>query len=210
MTEAPLALYRRVLPELFAAALQRLERKASNGDESVRRRLDAAQLEPVGSLLRLTGEGGGELHLLAGRRELRVEPQAERAGFGYALSLPAAAAADALALVERDPDEVDLAVLGMAALGSDIARKLFTEVAFSFELAIEGVPDLGLLRLQLSLGRATLAPKPEFKLCVSYDDLDDARAEGLAPHQLFLAGKMRIEGDVAKALLLGMTLAQLE
>jgi hypothetical protein len=44
---------------------------------------------------------------------------------------------------------------------------------------------------------------------VAYDELEDARELGIGPHQLFLSGKIRIDGDAAKAMMLGMTLAQL-
>ena len=49
----------------------------------------------------------------------------------------------------------------------------------------------------------------EFSLTVDADELEDAREQGLGAHQLFLAGKIRIDGDAAKAMQLAMVLAQL-
>ncbi len=202
---------RRLLPSLFASALQRLEQRASAGDAGVRSRLDAIGAQPVESLLQLQGEGGGELHLRAGRDGLRVVESAVPAGFGYALGLPTAAARDALALIEdARAAEIEAAGRGLAALASATARELFGATPFELALTIAHVPELGTLRLLLGLGRAALPARPEFELLVDYDDLEDAYEQGTAPHQLFLAGKMRIEGDVAKAMVLGMVLAQLE
>jgi hypothetical protein len=194
---------------LLEAALRRLEQRAAEGDEAVGRRLALLEPEPVASLLRLSGDGGGELRMLASREALRVQPQASAPQFGYALELPVNAARYALDEAERDAGAIDLIALGLTALGSRAARELFTQTRFAFELEITGVPDVGTLGLKCALGRSAIE-RPEFKLTLSHDDLLDARDEGLAPHQLFLAGKMRIDGDVAKAMVLAMTLAQLE
>ncbi|MFI5307703.1 MAG: SCP2 sterol-binding domain-containing protein [Polyangiales bacterium] len=194
---------------LLEAALRRLEQRATGGDEAVARRLALLEPEPVASLLRLTGEGGGELRLVASREALRLQAQAAAPGFGYALELSLHAARYALDEAERDAAVMDLIALGLTALGSRAARELFTQTRFAFELELTGVPDLGTLVLKCGLGR-TAIERPEFKLSLGHDDLLDARDEGLAPHQLFMAGKMRIDGDVAKSMVLAMTLAQLE
>lgn len=201
--------YRRRLPELFVGALTRLEQRASQGDQALRARLEQMATDPVVSLLRLEGEGGGELWLQANRRALHLASPPSSVGYGYALCISTTVARQGLALLERGGVDVEEATRGLLSLSSNTARELFSGVSFGFELEITNAPVVGSLGARVSLGRAALGTKPEFKLTVEYDELEDAREQGLTPHQLFLAGKIRIEGDVAKAMLLGMTLAQL-
>jgi hypothetical protein len=208
MTDASLADTLRKAQVLLEAALRRLEQRAER-DEGVSRRLGALQPEPVAAFLCLTGQGGGELHLLATREALRVQDAAAPAGFGYALELPLSAARFILEEVEHDEEAVDATALGLTALGSGLARELFTQTRFAFEIEITTVPELGTLVLRCTLGGVDI-DRSEFKLTLDYDDVLDAREQQLAPHHLFMAGKMRIDGDVAKAMVLGMTLAELE
>jgi hypothetical protein len=209
MADDLLDLYRRRTPELYATALEQLEQRAREGDQGLRARLEHMAALPVVSLVRLEGEGGGELWMLAARDELRVSSQAPPAGFGYALAISVNVARHGLSLLSRDGVDVSEAARGLTLLASSSARELFSGITFGFELEVSNTPELGTVRAQLSLGRPVLAARPDFKLTVDYDELEDARDQGLTAHQLFLAGKIKIEGDVAKAMLLGMTLAQL-
>jgi putative sterol carrier protein len=165
--------------------------------------------ENVSSLLRLEGEGGGELWLSAGGRGLQLEARPATVGYGYALAVSVAAARHGLWLSERGGADVEEAARALVTLASHEARELFSKVSFCFELEVTQAPVVGVVNAKVSLGRTALPATPEFKLVVAYDELEDAREQGLSPHQLFLAGKIRIDGDVAKAMLLGMTLAQL-
>jgi hypothetical protein len=209
MADDLLDLYRRHLPDLYATALAQLEQRACEGDPALRARLEHMATLPVVSLVRLEGEGGGELWILAARDELRLSPQAPPAGFGYALAISVGVARHGLLLLARGGVDVSEAARALTFLASSAARELFSGVTFGFELEVTNTPELGTLRAKLSLGRPVLAARPDFKLTVDFDELEDARDQGLTAHQLFLAGKIKIEGDVAKAMLLGMTLAQL-
>jgi len=198
------------LPELFAAAVARLEQRAAGGDGALAQRLAAAGDASVPSLLRLTGEGGDELWFDAGRGglELRAAPAAA-SEFGHALELPIAAARYALLIAEREPSEIEEVVGALAAIASATAREALARVSFCFAIEVPNVPVIGTLRARVGFGRPVLAARPEFSLAVDADELEDAREQGLGPHQLFLAGKIKIEGDAAKAMQLAMVLAQL-
>jgi hypothetical protein len=208
MIDSPLERFRQALPGRFTAALRDLERAAARGDADARRRLGAIGAAPVQSLLRLRGDGGGELWLRADRQRLEVMDRAPAAGFGYALSLPVEAAAEALDFIERAGDGPSPS-LALASLASHEARALFDRTPFAFGLEVTQVPALGTVRIEVALGRSALAPRAEFELRVRHDDIEDALELGLTPQQLFLTGKVQIEGDVAKAMLLAMSLAQL-
>jgi putative sterol carrier protein len=209
MSEEVLEQCRQRLPGLFAEALAQLMRRAHAGDAALGARLERMAPESVSSLLRLEGEGGGELWLSAGSRGLELEARPASAGYGYALAISVAAARHGLWLSERGGADVEEAARALVALASREARELFSKVSFGFEIEITQAPVVGAVHAKVSLGRTALPATPEFKLVMAYDELEDAREQGLSPQQLFLAGKIRIDGDVAKAMLLGMTLAQL-
>jgi hypothetical protein len=199
------------LPELFAAAVARLEQRAANGDKAAAQRLASAGDAPVPSLLRIAGDGGGELWFGAGRGglQLRAAPAAPASEFGHALELEVAAARYALLLAERTPGEVEEVVSALALIASATAREALATVSFCFSIEVLRVPVVGTLRVRVGFGRPVLAARPEFALTVDADELEDAREQGLGPHQLFLAGKVKIDGDAAKAMQLAMVLAQL-
>jgi hypothetical protein len=210
MADDTLERLRARLPELFAAAVARLEQRAARGDVALAQRLSAAGGAQVPSLLRLAGEGGGELWFSAGRAGLaRRDAPAGAGEFGHALELPVAAARYALMLAERDASQVEEVVGALAAIASETAREALARVSFSFAIEVPNVPVIGTLRARAGFGRPVLAARPEFSLKVDADELEDAREQGLGPHQLFLAGKIEIEGDAAKAMQLAMVLAQL-
>lgn len=211
MADDTLERFRTRLPELFAGALARLEQRAAAGDAAARQRLAGAGDAPVPSLLRLVGEGGGELWFLAGRGGLvpSEPPAAHAQQFGHALELPIAAARYALLLADRSASDVEEVVSALALIASRTAREALAQSSFCFSLEVLHVPVVGTLRVRIGFGHPVLAAKPEFALTVDADELEDAREQGLGPHQLFLAGKIKVDGDAARAMQLAMVLAQL-
>lgn len=210
MADDTLELLRSRLPALFAQGLADLQRRAAEGDGSAHERLAALAHGKAAALLRLVGPGGGELHLASDGQALGIEAAKVAEAFGHALSLPAAAARHGLGMLGQGALEVQELVRAWAGLVSADARDLFAAATYAFELVITRVPVLGDLRMVVSLGNPSLPSTPEFVLSVDYDELEDAREQNQGPHQLFMAGKVQIDGDVAKAMMLGMTLAQLK
>lgn len=207
--EDAIKLYRRRLPDLFAHALAGLERRASAGDRSAQARLADLTAEPIPLRVRFEGQGGGELLLRAGRSGLELADSLPDTGFGHAFSIPSTAARYGLTMLDRSELSLGEIAQGVALCGSRTAHELFTATKFAYEFEVSGVPVLGAVCSRISLGRAAWPDKIEFKLTVHYDELADAREERIPPAQLFFAGKIKIDGDVAKAMQLGMTLAQL-
>ena len=198
----------RRLPVLFASALVNLEQKA-NGDAGAATALAAFDV-PAQALLRWNGDVRGEISLRIARSGLTVNTEpAPDATFGHALSLTLAGADHLLGLIAREAAVVEPFVRQFAALCSAEARELLAVHWFAFELDVGRVPAFGDLRANVTLGRAVLRDKPDFSLRIDYDELADASEQQIPLGALFRAGKVRIDGDVAKAMLLGMTLAQL-
>ena len=198
----------RRLPAMFTSALAGLEQKAS-ADVGAAAALKAFE-QPAHALLRWTGDVRGELLLRVARTG--VTPGGESSpqpSFGHALSLTLAGANHLLSLVEREASVVEPFVRQFSALCSADARELLASNWFGFDLEVGRVPAFGDLRAGITLGRPVLRDKPEFSLRIDYDELADASEQQIPLGALFMAGKVRIDGDVAKAMLLGMTLAQL-
>jgi hypothetical protein len=195
------------IPALFARTVAELERRAAA--ERGASLLLAGLEKPAFALLRITGAGAGELWLQLSRAgAVPCAPPAAGA-FGHALALPANAARHALEWLLREGVEQEPLLRAFAGMCSAEARDLFESARYAFELQITRVPLLGELRVLLALGEPSLPAATEFKLSVDWDELEDAREQGIGPESLFMAGKVQIDGDVAKAMMLGMTLAQL-
>jgi hypothetical protein len=127
----------------------------------------------------------------------------------YACALPGAA----LGLwVEQYGAQFEPARLAgaLARLCHPRVLAMFAANPVSFELNVAAVPDLGPLQVTFALGRAELPTASDFRLSVAYPDLIQARLQGLTPQQLLASGKLRLEGDVARAMGLGMMLMQLK
>ena len=87
---------------------------------------------------------------------------------------------------------------------------MFAANPVSFEVRVAAVPDLGTLEVAFALGRAEVPASCDFRLITTYPDLEQARAQGLGPQQMLASGRLRLEGDVARAMGLGMMLMQLK
>ncbi len=209
MTVDPIELCMRELPVRFAQAKMELEAQASGGDKRAQTRLADARASRVAARLVLEGEGGGELFVVNERTVLSVSRERPAApAVHYALGVSAAAATRALHMLERGAVTLDAEDGQPHRLGSAKADQLFTMYKFGFELLLLGLPELGDVSLRIGLGR-DLPAVAEFRLSVGYADLALLREQRTGPQELFSSGKLTITGDVAKAMMLGMTLAQL-
>jgi hypothetical protein len=156
------------------------------------------------------GEPSAEVVLCSERTGLSVKRPSElNAGFGYAVEVSRTAAMIGIGMIERGEVDTGEVARALLVLGSERACSLFTASRSAFDVTVEHVPVLGTTKTRLAFGTTEMPPKPEFSVVVEYDELEDAREQGVPPHQLFLAGKMRVDGDASAAMRLAMTLSQL-
>jgi hypothetical protein len=212
MTEEAFERYARAAAQLLQRALARIEKRVRGGERRVARTLGAVSEEPTFARLVLSGEGGGELWFAADRSGMRAlspgdVPPAQ--SFGYAVEVPLVVAAHLLEQLASGAIEDEAALLSLAALASDRARELFGATAFAFLLQIRGVEGLGVVDARVNIGRPALGAAPEFTLRLAAADLAETFEQDAPPQRLFLEGKVDIDGDVAKAMLLGMLLAEI-
>lgn len=199
------------LPALFEAARQGLERAAQGGDEVAAARLSALTADKVHTLVRFAGDGSNEdLWLLTDRSGVTVQRTAPPpSGFGYALEVPRTVAAFSIEMLERAEVEPERIARALLVMGSQKARSLFSAARAAFDVSVLHVPVLGTSTVRLAFGRTDIPAHPDFSVEVEHDELEDALERGTPPHQIFLAGKMKVDGDAAAAMRLAMTLAQL-
>ncbi|HEX7477667.1 MAG TPA: SCP2 sterol-binding domain-containing protein [Polyangiales bacterium] len=211
MALAPVDFCLQELPRLFEQAKAKLQAFSADGDKRAQARLKDVAASRVTARVFFEGEGGGEAFLVNDRGSLQVSQERPAApAVHYALAVSAGAAQRALGLL--DTGEIELAVAHdprhPPGIGSARADQLFTMYKFGFEVQLLGLPELGDVSLRIGLGR-DLPTTPEFRLSVRYADLLAARDQAMGPQELFSSGKLVITGDAAKAMMLGMTLAQL-
>lgn len=213
MTVDPVQFCEARLPALFYEVQKGLEAAAQSGDTVAKARLSALTNTKVQTRVRITGGAAGagdELWLLTDRNGLAVQRTAPAAGgFGYAVQVTREAAVFAIDMLERNELEPERIARALLVMGSTQARESFSAARFCFDVTVLNVPVLGTTTARLALGRVDLPLKPDFAVRVELDELEDARERGTPPHQLFLAGKMIVDGDAAQAMRLAMTLAQL-
>jgi hypothetical protein len=219
MAVDPIAFIESHLPELFARARQGLEAAAHAGDQTAQAGLAAVTAEPIRTRLIVAGKANDaaasepaarEVMIVTDREALRVEQAHDViAGFGYALQVARGAVMIAIGMVERGELEPEQVARAFLMMGSQRARQMLAAAPFAFDATVLNVPALGTTTVRVGLGRVDLPARSDFSLNVEYDELEDARERGMAPHQLFLAGKMRVDGDASQAMRLGMLLAQL-
>ncbi len=209
MSESPIAFCMQRLPELFTELKANAERRAAGGDKRVEARLADVNAAGVTVRLSFTGDGGGEVFVAMDRGDLRVtRERPEKPPLRYALSVPDSVAQLALGFFSRrlldDAAQHD-ALPGFASARAD---KLFSMYKFAFDLSLSAVPEAGDVLVRIALGR-DLPAAPEFTVRAAYPELAAARGRGAGMQELLAAGKIAISGDMAKAMMLGMTLTQL-
>ncbi len=197
------------LPSLFERAKKLLEQAAVGGDARAQKRLGEALAAAATARVVFDGPGGGEVFLSADHGELRVSHDKPAAPvLRYAARFPTAAAHYGVELITGGEVVPEGEVQAALSFSSARADQLFGLYKFGFDVEVAGLPEVGDVTMRFGLGR-DLPTAPEFTLRVTYADLLGARDRRMGPQELFSSGKLVILGDVAKAMMLGMTLSQL-
>jgi hypothetical protein len=204
---APLDALRERLPRLFERGVALLRQRAEGGDA----RAVAALEDVTGSrgAVRIIAEGEGELWLGAdgGVLHAGAEPPPDLP-VRLSVAAPAEALRVAFAEVPAGVDEDDRAAVQVARVASQRAAAILEGQRLDFHVHLAGAPEVGDLIIRVGVGTADPPETPRFTATVRYEDLEDAREQGLAPQQLLMGGRIRFAGDYVPALQLGMQLAQ--
>lgn len=207
----PVAFLREELAPLVAEGLAQLRSGAGEGAASatVRSSFESVR-EALSVTLRGAGVDAARVYLVL--REgavLAAETAPADCQVRYACALPGPALGVWLGKYGAQLEPAPLAE-GLQRLVHARVLGMFAANPVSFEVRVAAVPELGTLDAAFALGRAEVPAACDFRLSTTYPDLEQARAQGLGPQQMLTSGRLRLEGDVARAMGLGMMLMQLK
>jgi hypothetical protein len=191
---------------LFERGVRVLEARAEAGDGAASAAL--ADIRRVRAATRLDFEPTETLWLVADAGVVHAVTEAPtEVPVRTAVALPREAASTWIAQIVLANDiESDAAAVRAA---QSVSRRLDDALgadSLSFHLLLEDAADFGTVPVRVGLGRAEAPSDPDFTITVRWDDLVEMRTSGATLQQLFLAGKVKLGGDYARAMQLAMQL----
>lgn len=212
MTIKPTELFAQKLPDAINAALAEMKSLAAQGDEKSKQRCaELATVPPGATRVLLEGKGGADLYLVSEDGQFRAY---EKLAAGVPVLLTVAVSADAVELgfeeLERELEQALAFVRRrVVRLSPKKARALIDRVAaeqLRFHLVIKDTPDFDEVRVKIATGSPDAPAQPGFTVTVEYDTIEQLRAGKLKSQAAF--SKLRLTGDAARAMQLGMELMQ--
>ena len=206
MSVPPIEFLRNTFPRIFTRGVQILESRAAGGDERSQRILDdvkgvtgAASLQideqpPVVLSARQGALSSGD----APAAGVQIKIAAALPGNAAGLLLGEAARAGAL-----DDDEV---AIGAAQTASKRFEDALAGQAMTCHVTLLGVPDLGDVLVRVGFNVAEVPEVPGFTTELQFPDLESVQRGELTVQELFLGGKLKMEGDYSLALQIAMQL----
>ena len=207
MSTDPLQFLNETAPTLFAKGIEALEAKAAEGNERATATL--ASIRSVTGAAYVVVDNAGAVYL---SHQDGVVTASESAADGvpikFAVGFPADAAEMVLgeAAEEGAMDDPRVAI-GVAQIPNPDLDEMLAGRTLTCHVIIEDVPDLGNVTVRVGLNVDEPPADPGFKATLKFDDLEDLRDGEINPQQLFMGGKLRMEGDYSVALQLAMGLA---
>lgn len=206
MTIQPIEFLRDTFPKLFTRGVEVLEARAAGGDERAQRIL--ADVKGVTGAVRLevddhppivlSGDGGS---LTAGDEPAEGVPLRATAKIpGDAVQLLLGEALESGAL---EDDEV---AVGAAQTASKRFEDALAGQPMTFEVTVKAVPELGDVILRVAFNVPEVPAEPGFVAELQFSDLEAVRRGELTIQELFLGGKLKMQGDYSLALQISMQL----
>ena len=206
MTVQPTEFLRDTFPQLFARGVEVLRTRASGGDERAQRILDDITGVTGAASLQIDQDPPVVLSASAGSLTSGEAP-AEGVPIKIAASLPENAATlllgEAVKAGALDNDEV---AIGAAQTASKRFEEALAGQPMTCHVTLLGVPDLGDVRVQVGFNVTEPPADPGFTTELQYSDLESVQRGELTIQELFLGGKLKMEGDYSLALQIAMQL----
>ncbi len=206
MSVPPIDFLRNHFPPLFGRGVAILEARAAAGDERAQRIL--ADVKGVTGAVRL--HLGDEAPVVLSAKEGSLTP-GDAPEAGVPLKAIAKLPADAIQLLLGEAMgagalENDEIAVGAAQTASKRFEEALAGQPMTMRATVRGVPELGDVSLDVAFNVSELPAEPGFTTEVQFADLDAARRGELTPQDLFLGGKLKMEGDYSLALQISMQL----
>ena len=206
MTVQPIEFLQDTFPKLFARGVEVLESRASGGDERARRILDDVTGVTGAASLQIDDQSPVVLSASAGLLSSGDHP-ADGVPIKITAALPGEAAALLLREIAKtgalDDDEV---AVGAAQTASKRFEDALAGQPMTCFVTLRGVPDLGDVEVQIGFNVPGVPKEPGFTAELQFSDLEMVQRGELTVQELFLGGKLKMEGDYSLALQLSMQL----
>jgi putative sterol carrier protein len=206
MTVQPIEFLRDTFPKLFARGVEVLQSRAASGDESAKRILD--DVTPVKGAASLQIDDHPPVVLSASEGSLS---SGEAAADGVPVKIAAALPGNAATLllgeaVKAGALENDDVAIGAAQTASKRFEEALAGQPMTCHATLLGVPDLGDVVVKVGFNVTEPPTEPGFTVALAYGDLESVQRGEMTVQELFLGGKLKMEGDYSLALQISMQL----
>jgi hypothetical protein len=201
----------KLIPDLVNGAVAALQTLGDQGDADALARYADLAGAPGAARVVLDGIGGLDVYFVSQAAALRIEQTPPSVPMLLAVELPL----EAVDLTLEDYEDAEihhwLAQLQrrLVKLSPKRTRDIIDRLAseqLRFHVIITDTPDFDEVRVKIAFGDAVPPVHPSFTVTLAYDTLEHLRARRLKPHALL--SKLKLEGDTARAMQLGMELIQ--
>ncbi|MEM7434934.1 MAG: SCP2 sterol-binding domain-containing protein [Myxococcota bacterium] len=206
MTKRPIEFLQEDFPKLFNHGVKVLEARAAAGDEQAQRVL--ADVTGVTGAVRIELDDASPIVLSAAAGTLTAGDSPEA---GVPLKVAAQVPEDAVQLLLGEAlstgalEDEEVAV-GAAQTASKRFEEALAGRPMTLTATVKGVPGLGDVELRVAFNVPEVPPSPGFTTEVEFADLEATRRGELTVQELFLGGKLKMEGDYSMALQISMQL----
>jgi len=206
MSTSAIEFLRESFPKLFDRGVTVLQSRASAGDERAQRILDDVRGVTGAASLQIDDEPPVVLSAKQGKLSsggapaegVPIKIAAALPGDGATLLLGEAAKSGAL-----DDDEV---AIGAAQTASKRFEDVLAGRPLTCHVTLRGVPELGDVKVRLGFNVEQPPLEPGFTTELQFSDLELVQRGELTAQDLFLGGKLKMEGDYSLALQIAMQL----
>ena len=206
MSTSAIEFLRESFPKLFDRGVTVLQSRAAGGDERAQRILDDVRGVTGAASLQIDDEPPVVLSAKEGALSsggapaegVPIKIAAALPGDGASLLLGEAAKSGAL-----DDDEV---AIGSAQTASKRFEDALAGQPLTCHVTLRGVPELGDVKVRLGFNVAEPPVEPGFTTELEFSDLELVQRGELTAQDLFLGGKLKMEGDYSLALQIAMQL----
>ncbi len=206
MSVQPIEFLQDTFPQLFTRGVEVLRTRAAGGDEQAQRILDDVTAVTGAASLQIDESPPVVLSAAKGAMSAGEAP-----GDGVPVKIAAALPSDAVALLlgealKAGALENDEVAVGAAQTASKRFEDALAGRPMTCHVTLRGVPDLGDVTVRLGFNVSEPPSEPGFTTELQYGDLESVQRGELTAQELFLGGKLKMEGDYSLALQIAMQL----
>jgi hypothetical protein len=206
MTTSAIEFLRESFPKLFDRGVTVLQSRAAGGDERAQRILDDVRGVTGAASLQIDDEPPVVLSAKEGALRAGGAP-AEGVPIKIAAALPGRAASLLLGEVAKSGAlEDDAVAIGAAQTASKRFEDALAGQPLTCHVTLRGVPELGDITVRLGFNVLEPPLEPGFTTELQFSDLELVQRGELTAQELFLGGKLKMEGDYSLALQIAMQL----